>query len=349
MTVPSVIGKTLAQAEQALTQQHLSYDVKQADNAFFKAGVVFAQDPAATKTVDRGSTVTLTVSNGAGQKAVPFDVTGKTVDAATKELQTLGFKVKTQPQASDQPANTVITTNPAPGDQADVGSAITLIYSSGPAPIAIPDVHGLSQDQAFTVLRQNGFTNPTGGGQETSATVPAGQVTRTDPPAGQKVAPNSVIRIFVSSGAPTVTVPPEIGKSFTDAQADLKAKGFSVSRLNVVNRRERRARRRPVARRRNLGPTREQRRAQRRRRVTHHDPRRRPRTTDRDDRALARWYRAQRPPRAPVARNARSLDRARLRSDAAPDPGAPRRSRCSMTSWRSSRHQKRWRPRGPAR
>jgi serine/threonine-protein kinase len=110
-----------------------------------------------------------------------------------------------------------------------------LTVSSGPAPISIPSVQGLSQDQAFNVLRQAGFTNPTGGGREPSGSIPAGQVTRTDPAAGQQVAPNTTIKIFVSSGAPTVTVPDERGKTFAAAQADLGAKGFSVSRLNVVN------------------------------------------------------------------------------------------------------------------
>ena len=233
--VPEVRGKTLAQAEQTLSQNHLGVDVKHVDNALVTAGVVFDQQPRASQQVKRGSTVTLSVSNGAGQKAVPTDLVGKNVDAATSELKALGFQVRTQAQASDQPANTVISTNPAPGDQATIGSTVTLVVSSGPAPISIPTVQGLSQDQAFTVLRQAGFTNPTGGGQEPSGSIPAGQVTRTDPPAGQQVAPNTAIRIFVSSGAPTVTVPDERGKTFTAAEADLRAKGFSVSRLNMVN------------------------------------------------------------------------------------------------------------------
>jgi serine/threonine-protein kinase len=44
-----------------------------------------------------------------------------------------------------------------------------------------------------------------------------------------------VIKLIVSSGTAQVTVPDERGKALADAQADLQAKGFTSSVLNVTN------------------------------------------------------------------------------------------------------------------
>jgi beta-lactam-binding protein with PASTA domain len=139
--------------------------------------------------------------------------------------------VDTKTQANDTvAAGKVFDSSPKPGENVAVGSHVTLIVSAGPAPVAVPDVSHQPQDLAIQQLQQAGFTSfqtvP-----ETSDTIPAGSVTRTDPKAGAKAALDTRIKIFVSSGKPTVTVPPEIGKSAAEASTDLTAQGFTVSIL----------------------------------------------------------------------------------------------------------------------
>ena len=146
-----------------------------------------------------------------------------------------GFVVDTKEQPNAAAKGTVFTSIPNPGANADVGSTVTIIVSSGPAPVAVPQVKGLSLDQATQQLEQQGFTNLSPPIQETSNTVAAGSVSRTDPPAGKEVPVDTRINIYVSTGAQKVTLPSEIGKSEADAKADLEGKGFTVSTLNQVD------------------------------------------------------------------------------------------------------------------
>jgi membrane peptidoglycan carboxypeptidase len=74
------------------------------------------------------------------QVTVP-DVTGKAPDQAQKLLEALGLDVTIDqtPVASDQPAGTVASTDPAAGGRVDGGSSVTIQLSSGPsAPTPTP-------------------------------------------------------------------------------------------------------------------------------------------------------------------------------------------------------------------
>jgi len=71
--------------------------------------------------------------------------------------------------------------------------------------------------------------------EESSPTVPAGEVTRTVPPAGTVVQPAEVIKVFVSTGAVPVAVPNVLNQPIADAQAAIEATGLvsgSVTREN---------------------------------------------------------------------------------------------------------------------
>src|SRR5205807_1475798 len=79
---------------------------------------------------------------------------GRTAADVTRELQTLGFIVDTKEQPNAAAKGTVFTSIPNPGANADVGSTVTIIVSSGPAPVAVPQVKGLSLDQATQQAEQ---------------------------------------------------------------------------------------------------------------------------------------------------------------------------------------------------
>ncbi len=236
VTVPDEVRKTVQVAQQDVQNAHLRATIQRVTDATVPVDTVVRQDPAAGKSVARGSNVTLFVSSGSAQKQVPFDITsGRTAADVTTELKGLGFLVDSKEQPNAAPKGTVFTSIPNPGANADVGSTVTIIVSSGPAPVAVPQVKGLSLDQATQQLEQQGFTNLSPPIQETSDSVAAGFVSRTDPPAGKAVAVDTRINIYVSTGAQKVTLPSEIGKSEADAKADLISKGFTVSTLNQVD------------------------------------------------------------------------------------------------------------------
>nr|WP_202447008.1 Stk1 family PASTA domain-containing Ser/Thr kinase [Streptomyces sp. SID5468] len=121
--VPDVTGKTVSDAEQALTGAGLKVEVSGTpvySDAVPKDSVA-QQSPGHGTQAAAGDTVTLTVSKGQQLFKVP-DVTGKDVDEATRILQQAGFKVsviqvfftgkvfnQSPGGGSTQPKNTTIT------------------------------------------------------------------------------------------------------------------------------------------------------------------------------------------------------------------------------------------------
>jgi serine/threonine-protein kinase len=234
--VPSVALQNVDIATQELKNAHLTPVVQRRADATVPVDIVISQNPAPGKSVSRGSNVVLAVSSGPEMKAIPTDIAnGRPADQVQTELQALGFVVVQKQQSNAAAAGTVFDSNPKPGTTAPVGSTVTLLVSSGPAPISVPPVQGLSVADAVRQLQASGFKNFNSPVEENSNSLPVGQVTRTDPPAGQSVAVDTPITIFVSKGAQTVTTPSEIGKTKADAQAHLEANGFTVSTLNRVD------------------------------------------------------------------------------------------------------------------
>jgi len=69
--------------------------------------------------------------------------------------------------------------------------------------------------------------------EESSDTVEAGRVTRTDPDAGAEVEAASTVTVYVSTGADVVAVPDVRGQSQADAIKAIEAEGLKVSKVEV--------------------------------------------------------------------------------------------------------------------
>ncbi|HEV7523339.1 MAG TPA: Stk1 family PASTA domain-containing Ser/Thr kinase [Acidimicrobiia bacterium] len=236
VSVPNEVTKKVDIAQQDLQNNHLRPDIRRVADPTAPVDTVVRQNPPAGKSVSRGSNVTLFVSSGAAQRQIPFDITtGRSADDVSSELTKLGFVVKRSDASNAAPVGTVFDSLPKPGTTAKVGSDVTILVSSGPEPVAVPPVKGLSLDQATRQLALAGFTNQNNPIQETNNSVPSGAVIRTDPPAGKKVPVSTRINIYVSSGAQTVPMPGKVGETKAAAKAELEAQGFTVSTLNRVD------------------------------------------------------------------------------------------------------------------
>jgi len=82
---------------------------------------------------------------------------------------------------------------------------VTLVVSSGPAPVSVPNVVGDTQAAASAALTGAGLTVGTVTPQA-SGTVAAGKVISESPAAATSVAKGSAVALVVSSGPPTYTV-----------------------------------------------------------------------------------------------------------------------------------------------
>jgi beta-lactam-binding protein with PASTA domain/tRNA A-37 threonylcarbamoyl transferase component Bud32 len=108
-----------------------------------------------------------------------------------------------------------------------VGGAAYYLLGSGKAGTSVPQIYNLplaqAQQQIIQAhLRVGPVINQADPG------VPKGDVIRSNPAEGSNVATNTLVTLYVSSGAPSVTVPSVVGEQLTQAESNLSAKGFSV-------------------------------------------------------------------------------------------------------------------------
>jgi serine/threonine-protein kinase len=217
VTVPNLKGQSRQNAEAVLAGLGLQARVVELESDL-PANTVIEQDPPAGE-VDAGSTVTLTVSIGKGQVAVP-NVAGLDRVSGAAQLARAGFEVATVTEPSDTAApDTVIRTDPPAGTQADNGSKVTMVVSSGPAQVAVPKAEGLTESAARDTLQAAGFLQsvryvdvPFGSDQN-------GVVITQNPLPGTEAARGSTVTLTVGRqvAPPTTTAPPTTAAPTTPA------------------------------------------------------------------------------------------------------------------------------------
>jgi len=161
VAVPDVVGQTEADASSAITGADLVSASTEASDDVVPAGSVVSQDPAAATMVAPGSTVNIVVSTGPDTPAtVPVpDVVGQPAGDAQATLESEGFTVSstTEPSA-DIEEGLVISTNPSAGTEVAAGTAVEIVVSSGADDVVVPDLTGMTTDEATTAAEAVGLT-----------------------------------------------------------------------------------------------------------------------------------------------------------------------------------------------
>ncbi|HMU27809.1 MAG TPA: PASTA domain-containing protein, partial [Solirubrobacterales bacterium] len=164
------------------------------------------------------------------------DVVGTSSDAAVSKLNQEGFKVEVDREKNPSvPNNQVYRQDPSGEADQDCNflgfscsnPTVTLTVSGGPGQTEVPDVTGLSQDDAEQELEDAGFT--TSIETRTSSDVNSGLVIETDPAGGEMARRGSEVTVTVSSGAAQVKVPPVVGQTLNAAKQQLAAVGLDYS------------------------------------------------------------------------------------------------------------------------
>ena len=128
-------------------------------------------------------------------------------------------------RSDDYPRGRAVGTDPPAGEEAQAGSTVTLIVSSGAATVAVPAVVGLTLEAARQRLAAKGLELSS---TEEQSDRPEGEVTGQSPDAGTTVAPGTTIELTVSSGEPAgVTLPNLVGQLRQDAVDTLRGLGLS--------------------------------------------------------------------------------------------------------------------------
>jgi serine/threonine-protein kinase len=135
VNVPNLYNLTPAAAKQALEGAGLLLgNQTEASSDQVPKGQIVDQQPAAGTQVEPGSSVDVTVSSGPRRIEVP-DVVGRNVEEAKQTIWDAGFGYTVETAQSNQPAGTVISTDPAAGTLLDPYSRnVTIRQSAGPPP-----------------------------------------------------------------------------------------------------------------------------------------------------------------------------------------------------------------------
>jgi serine/threonine-protein kinase len=101
------------------------------------------------------------------------------------------------------PSGTVIKTEPAGGTKADKGSRVTVVISSGIAQVTVPELRGLTQEDAEQALTDKGLESNVIFRQDTAEN--AGRVIDQSVTPNEQVPPGTTILLTVGSGGESTT------------------------------------------------------------------------------------------------------------------------------------------------
>jgi beta-lactam-binding protein with PASTA domain len=164
---------------------------------------------------------------GPGTVPVP-DVAGLAAADGQAAIEAAGLVAATEERPSDDvEAGLVVETSPAAGTEVEPGSTVTMIISTGPSTIPVPDVVGQAAADAQTALEAEGFVVTTT--EQASDDVDEGLVISTNPAAGTEVAPGTTVDMTVSTGPEPVVVPEFIGLTVDEATALAEEVGLTIT------------------------------------------------------------------------------------------------------------------------
>ena len=233
IAVPNVVGLTQAEAKAQIEQAGFTWELNpdKVTSDTVAEGSVASTDPAAGTQAEKGATVRVTISSGPDSVTLPDNLVGMSPDDARKAIEALGLKweLDASKVASDTvPEGKIAQTNPSPGSKVKAGQTIRAYLSSGSDQVDVPDLSGMTQDQARSTLKSVGLE--LGNVTSVDSEKEKDRIVEQDPATGTKVKKGTTVGVSVSNGkAAQVEIPTVVGMGRDDAEAQLKALGLTVT------------------------------------------------------------------------------------------------------------------------
>ena len=154
LQIPNVVGLTQSAAESLLS--NYTINIQRAPDSRIPKDRVASQLPLAATRAPKGSSITLTISDGPGDTTVPTTIIGLSLEEARNELSAAGLLV-TQiiPVDSNSRTGVVLKITPEAGSIVKAGSGVILEIASGN--VKVPALIDLTGIEAQTILTQAGF------------------------------------------------------------------------------------------------------------------------------------------------------------------------------------------------
>ncbi|WP_326595396.1 Stk1 family PASTA domain-containing Ser/Thr kinase [Streptomyces brevispora] len=226
--VPALLGQSEKTAKGRLSDADLELKgVERAYSDTVDRGKVVRSDPKSGARIRGNGSVTLVVSRGPEIVKVP-DVEGIELADAKRELTKAGLApgMTTKEFSEDVAAGDVIRTDPEAGAERRADAAVAIVVSKG-SPVDVPDVIGLSIEDATDALDEEGLKAKVLPDRVNSPEV-SGDIAHQSPAEGQEAAEGDTITLTVSKGPQMIDVPDVTGKNVDDARSELEDAGFEV-------------------------------------------------------------------------------------------------------------------------
>ncbi|MCD8222669.1 MAG: PASTA domain-containing protein [Clostridiales bacterium] len=181
--------------------------------------------------IEEGSTIQVIVSSGNGQAQIP-DVLYMTMEAAVAEMNRLDLTAVNIETAEEAwaPKGTVTAVSPSVGAEVSQDTIITLTIAGDETvleshSVTIPDLSGLSQDEAWELLKENELYMEKSG-VEYQAGTRVGQILSQKPRADSAGNSGDRITVVVSAGPRDVQLADLTGLSEEEARKQLEGLGL---------------------------------------------------------------------------------------------------------------------------
>jgi beta-lactam-binding protein with PASTA domain len=234
--VPNLVGLTEAEALNQVSGYNWDTVVTREASDTVATGIVIRTQPGESASLDENQSFQLVVSTGPAPRPLP-DLVGMTLDEATASLTSLDLVLQQSDPVFDEtiPAGIVVSwmvpDQPGlkAGDTVTPKTTVAVVLSAGPQPRVVPNVTGMTIDQATTTLAEQSLVllqlEPE---FDNSGAVAAGLIIRQDLPPDTTVDRGAVISVVVSKGQDLVAVPSLGNLTLQQATDTLTAAGLTV-------------------------------------------------------------------------------------------------------------------------
>ena len=188
--LPDLAGRPAGAAAGRLGELDIRHREQERTSLTVPRGSVVATRPAGGTVLGPDQVVTLVVSSGKPKVQVP-EVAGQPAEVAQQTLAAANLRARVERVFDDRPEGQAVGTDPGAGARAPWGSTVVLRVSKGPDLVDVPDVVGLSKEEAAERLRAAGL--------KASFVLPVGsRVVQQQPGPGDRAKRGSEVRLLLN-------------------------------------------------------------------------------------------------------------------------------------------------------
>ena len=223
--VPNVVGMT--QADATYTLESRGFTVRATEVVSDETeGLVLLSDPGGGGRAEEGSEVVIHVSVA---RTIP-ELLGMSQGDAQAALSEAGYtRVSVVTEKSNESEGTVLAVEPEVGTKANASTAVTLTVAE---PYYVPNVVGMTQDEARATLEAEGYVVAVS--RTYTEDYAEGVVMSIDPVGGTQLNSGSTVTIYVATSRAQELINVTYGLIYEGANLSVGGVNYTVTRLDAV-------------------------------------------------------------------------------------------------------------------